>query len=208
MEYEEAFGDDVEPREFYLEKLPDLHRDRLDVFRTYAEEPLRFSIRLTDVDEQYSIEFTPDGARAREGEFIDFPVATFETTTDCWDLVKAHTPGLARRAEERLRADPPDARIDRAFLDDLERHDGVLDVSLHFEEAGRTLDATVILNDYEPPPGARRVEVDFPLSLVESLVDGRIPAEEAARSADIAADLGLAFDLAGLAAEHFPELGG
>lgn len=207
MDYETAFADDVEPRDFYLEKLPDLHRERLDVFRTYAEEPLRFSVRLTDVDEQYSLEFAPDGARVREGEFIDFPVATFETTSDCWDLVKRHTPALAKRAEERLLADPPSARIDRSFLDDFERHDGILDVSLHFEEAGRTLEARVILNDYEPPPGARRVELEFPLSLIESVVDGRTPPEEAARSLDIGADLGLAFDLAGLAAEHFPELG-
>lgn len=206
MDYETALGEDVSPKEFFLERLPQLHRERLDVFDLYSEVPLRFSVHLTDVGERYSVELGPEDARAREGEFIDFPVATIETTTRRWELVKRRARDLAERVERELRADPPTDRIDEAFLSALERYDGVLELTIRFDEADAKLEADIILNDYQPVPDPRRVSVEIPISLVQSVVRGETPAEEAARSLEIGRDLGLAFDLAGLATEHFPEL--
>lgn len=206
MEPEDAFGEDVTPREFFLEKLPALHRSRLEIFELYSNEPLRFSVLLTDRGERYSIELGPEDARAREGEFIEFPVATIEATTEHWELVKRRARVLVEEAEEQLRRDPPHDRIDAEFLDALERYDGTIGLTVLFDEVGEQLEAKIVLNDYEEVPGARRVDVDVPLSLAQSVVRNEMPAEEAARSLDLGRDLSLAFDLSGLAIEHFPAL--
>lgn len=206
MEFDEAFGPEVTPEEFFLEKLPELHRERLDNFEQFCETTLRFSIRLTDVDEQYSVELRPDGARAREGEFIDFPVATIEGTTGPWETIKRHTQRAFEEGERALEQQPPSDRIDDDFLADFEQFDGVLEVEFELPDLDEPAEFRILLNDYQAPPDARTLRAEVGADAFEDLLEGRRTAEEAAQSADLSGDMSLAFELSGVVLRHFPEL--
>lgn len=206
MELDEAFGEDVTEADFLLENLPALHRDRLDVFEKYCETPLRFSIHLTDRGEQFSVELAPDGARARRGEFIDFPLVTLEGESGPWDVVQQHLERAFELGERTVRRHPPSRRIDGELIGELERFDGVFEVELAFPELDAPVEFRVILNDYVAPPDSRQLNVRIDASDVADVLDGRISPETAARSLEISGDMSLAFELSGLLLQHFPEL--
>lgn len=206
MDIADAFAGDVSPETFFLERLPDLHEDRLELFGRYSETTLRFSVYLTDVDRRFCLELNPDGARAREGEFIDFPTVTLEGTEANWPLVRDHARRLFEKGKNALKDRPPSDRIDREFVDDFERFDGVIDVNLAFEERDEPVEMRVILNDYQPVPDARQIEIGLSVDLLDAVLDGRVDADEARDAVSLSGDVGLAFDLSGMMMEHFPEL--
>lgn len=208
MDFDEAFGPEVTHEEFFLEKLPQLHEEKLDLFATYCETTLRLCIRLEDLDRTFSVELAPDGARAIEGEFIDFPVVTLEGETGNWDLVKKHARRLFEKGEEALKRRPPNHKISRAFLDDLERYDGVLNVTISGESLDDPIEVRAILNDYQAPPRAREVDVTLSVDLVDQVAEGDKGASEAADALSLGRDVTLAFDLGGLMMNHFPDLEG
>jgi hypothetical protein len=204
MEIADAFGDEVTPGEFFLEYLPTLHEERLDLFDRYSDTTVRFCVRLTDRDEAFTVELRSDGADARRGEMIDFPMVTIEGSTEYWDTVKEYAEAAFKRLTAQLRENPPPHRIDRAFLDDLERYDGVVDIDLSAD--GDAMRTRIILNDYDVPPGARSVTLNGSLDQVERVVSGEVHPTEATRSMQLSGDMSLAFDLGGLLLEHFPGL--
>jgi HSP20 family molecular chaperone IbpA len=208
MEYDEAVRADVTPEEFFLEKLPALHRERLDNFERFCETTLRFSIRLRDVDEQFSVELRPDGARAREGEFIDFPVATIEGSTGPWKSVKRYLKRAFEEGERALEQQPPSDRIDDEFLAEFERFDGVVEVTLEFPGLNEPAEFRIVLNDYQAPPDAPTLRAEVGTESLEGLLEGRCTAEEAVQSAELSGDMSLAFELSGVVLRHFPGLEG
>jgi hypothetical protein len=205
MEIADAFGDDVTPEEFFLEYLPTLHDERLDLFDRYSDTTLRFCVRLTDRDEAYTVELRSDGSDARRGEMIDFPVVTIEGSTQHWETVKRYAERAFERLTDQLREHPPPHRIEQGFLDDLERYDGVVDIDLAGENEG-SMRTRLILNDYDVPPGARTVTLNGSLDQVDRVVSGELHPTEATRSMQLSGDLSLAFDLGGLLLDHFPGL--
>lgn len=206
MDFAEAFGSDVTPRDFFVEKLPALHESRRDQFALYCETTLRISVKLEDLGEQYTVELMPDGARAREGDMIDFPVVTIEGTSEHWETVKEHAREIFEHLEGLLEKKPPRNKITRDFLDDLERYDAVVNVELDSEDFDDLFQARLILNDYEPPPGAREVTVRGSADLMWQVLEGEKSASEASNALELSDDLGLAFNLGGLIMNHFPEL--
>lgn len=208
MDFDEAFGPEVTHEEFFLEKLPALHEDKLDLFATYCETTLRFCVRLEDIGQTFSVELAPDGARAIEGEFIDFPIVTLEGETGNWELVKEHARRLFQKGEEALKRRPPTRKITRSFLDDLERFDGVIHLGINGESIDNPVEVRAILNDYQAPPRAREVEVTLSVDLVDQVAEGEKGASEAADALSLSRDVTLAFDLGGLVMNHFPELEG
>jgi hypothetical protein len=163
-------------------------------------------VRLTDIGETYTIELSETGARAIEGEMIDFPHLTLEATAGQWDLVMERAEQAVRRLEQQLREDPPDHRITEAFLRDLERHDAVLEVELTGGELAGSIEATFILNDYEAPPGASRVRLSGRADRIVDVLEGRRRPADVVRGMDVGGDYGLALELSGLVLEHFPQL--
>jgi len=206
MDFDEAFGDEVTPREFFLEKLPALHRGRLEQFELFSETTLRFSVRLSDVDEQYSVELRPDGADAREGEFIDFPVVTIEGTSGPWEVVRKRSREAFEKGERALERNPPTDRIDDEFLADLERYDGVFEIEVEFPDLDEPAEFRLILNDYRAPQGAPKIRATVGAEAVRDLFEGHRSPDEVARSADVSGEMSLAFELGGVLMEHFPEL--
>lgn len=206
MDFDDAFGSDVSPREFFEEKLRDLFESRLDRFDRLSDTPIRASVHLTDLDQRYSFEFDSEGLRSTEGEFIDFPVVTVEGSSEQWETVREHTRELLERIEARTRHRTPDNRITRRFLDELERHDGVFTLEIATEERDEPVVIQLILNDYQAPPRAREVEMSCSADLLYDVANGDRTPAEAARSASLSGDLSLAFDIGGLLMSHFPEL--
>lgn len=206
MDIADAFADDVSPETFFLERLPTLHEDRLELFGRYSETTLRFCFHLTDVDRRFCLELTPDGARAIEGEFIEFPTVTLEGTEANWPLVREHARRLFEKGKDALLERPPPRRIDRDFVDDFERFDGVIDVELTFEERDEPVQMRVILNDYQPVPDCRQLEIGLSIDLLDAILDRRVEPDEARDALSLSGDVGLAFDLSGMMMDHFPEL--
>ncbi|MFB6351928.1 MAG: hypothetical protein ABEN55_11480 [Bradymonadaceae bacterium] len=206
MDIADAFAGEPSPETFFLERLPDLHEDRLELFGSYSETTLRFSIYMTDIDRRFCLELSPDGARAIEGEFIEFPTVTLEGTEENWPLVRDHARRLFEKGRRALNERPPASRVDREFTDDFERFDGVIDVELVFEERDEPVSMRLILNDYQPVPDARQIEVGLSVELLDEVLEGRIDPDEARESVTLSGDVGLAFDLSGLLMEHFPEI--
>jgi len=206
MDIADAFAGNVSPETFFLERLPELHESRPELFERYAETTLRFSIYLTDVDRRFCIEFNPDGARAIEGEFIEFPTVTLEGTEANWPLVRDHARRLFEKGRDALMERPPSDRVDREFLEEFQRYDAVVDVEMAFEARDEPVEMRLILNDYQPVPDCRHIEVGFSMGLLDAVLDGRVDPEEAREKVTLSGEVGLAFDLSGLALEHFPEL--
>jgi hypothetical protein len=206
MEIADAFAGDVSPETFFLERLPELHEDRLELFEQYTETPVRFCIHLTDVDRRFSIELSDDGCRAIEGEFIDFPVVTLQGKRSDWEVVRDHAETLFEKGRRALSERPPSDRITRDFLDDFERYDGKVDVELDVAAGREPVEMRLVLNDYEPVPDAPELRVELSVDLIARVLDGEIEPDEARESVGISKDVGFAFEMSGLLLNHFPEL--
>lgn len=206
MEIADAFEGDVAPETFFLERLPELHEERLELFEKYSEATLRFCIHLTDVDRRFSVELSGDGCRAIEGEFIEFPVVTLQGKRSDWEVVRDRAETLFEKGRRALHERPPSDRITREFLDDFERYDGVVDVELEIEDGREPVEMRLVLNDYDPVPGASELRVELSVELMAQLLDGDIAPDQARESVGISKDVGFAFELSGLILNHFPEL--
>lgn len=206
MEIAEAFRGDVSPETFFLERLPALHDHHLELFARYSEATLRFCIHLTDVQRRFSVELGPEGSRAIEGEFIDFPVLTLEGRRADWGLVREVAAGLFEKGACALRERPPDNRITREFLDDFEHYDGNLEVLVGFEQRTSPVEMRLVLNDYAPVRDAPELQVELSVELLTAVLEGRIEAEEAREAVELSKNVGFAFELSGLLLNHFPEL--
>jgi len=206
MDIADAFEGDVSPETFFLERLPELHGSRLELFDQYSETTLRFCIHLTDVDRRFCIELSGDGCRAIEGEFIEFPVATLQGKRSDWEAVRDRAETLFEKGRQALHERPPSNKITREFLDDFERYDGVVDVELGLEPGRDPVEMRLIFNDYDAVPGAPELGVDLSADLIERVLDGEIEPDEARESVGVSKDVGFAFELSGLLLNHFPEL--
>lgn len=206
MEIADAFEGDVSPETFFLERLPDLHEEHLELFEQYSETTLRFCIHLTDVDRRFSIELSGDGCRAIEGEFIEFPVITLLGQRADWEFVRDRAEALFEKGRRALHERPPSDQITREFLDDFERYDGIVDVELEIGGGREPVGMRLVLNDYDPVPGAPELRVELAFDLIAEVLDGEIDPDEARESVGISEDVGFAFELSGLLLNHFPEL--
>lgn len=206
MDTADAFASDVTMAEFLLEKLPRLHDERLDVFELYSDATLRFSVYLKDVDRRFSVELSAEGSRAIEGEFIDFPIVTLQGEESNWEFIRDHARRLFEKGEKGLRKHPPPDRISQAFLDEFERFDGTLTVRLVLEDRDEPVEMRLILNDYEPYPGARSIDIRIPMRVAQGVMEGRVDPSDARDGIDVSGDMSLGLDLSGLILEHFPAL--
>ena len=131
---------------------------------------------------------------------------TIEGEEANWDFIRKHAQRMFEKGEEALKAKPPKDRVDRAFLEDLERFDATLTVKLHFEERSEPVMMRAILNDYDPVPGARSIEFSMPMKVADAVLEGSMGKGAARDAIDISGDMSLGFDLSGMMLEHFPEL--
>ena len=206
MDIADAFAGDVSPETFFLERLPNLHEDRLELFGRYSETTLRFCFRMTDTGRTYCLELTPDSARAIEGEFIEFPTVTLEGKEANWPVVRDHARRLFEKGKDALMNRPPPRKIGRDFVDDFERFDGIVDVAIDFPERDDPVEMRLILNDYDPVADARCLEIGLSIDVLDGVLDGRVDADEARNAMSLSGDVGLAFDLGGMMLDHFPEI--
>ncbi|MGM0555631.1 MAG: hypothetical protein ACQEVA_04545 [Myxococcota bacterium] len=207
MEFEEALAPDVDVETFFLEKVAEVHRSRLEVFSRGVDTPIIVCVALEDIDERYTFEFRPDGIDVEHGEMIDFPVVTIIGKSIYWDTVRDHLREIAEIVQDRASDKHPPRKLTRDFLDKFERFDGIIELQLADEDLDERVLLKIVLNDYDAPSGARHVTIRAPFSLGLELARGDVHPSNLEQHVSASGDMGLAFDLTGFLNKEFPELG-
>jgi hypothetical protein len=207
MKLEEALGQDVDAETFFLENVPEVHRSRLEIFSRGVDTAIIVCIALEDIDKRITFEFRTDGLDVEEGEMIDFPVLTIIGSSEYWDTVRAHLHDIAEIVQERASNGQPPRKLTRAFLDKFERFDGVIELQLSSDRIEERVPLKIVLNDYDPPPGARHLVIKAPFSLGLDLARGDVHPSNLEQHISATGDMSLAFDLTGFLNKEFPELG-
>lgn len=205
-EIAEHFAEGVTVREFLLERVPALHARRLERFNRFVKVPLIFSVYLEDTSERFTIKLDARGAETEDDEMIDFPQVTCVALASNWEESRRHMSALYAILDERddLR-EPADAAkvLTQAVLDEFERFDGAIAITLTGTEKPGGMTMTLALNDYLADDGAPRFEVSLPMDLVYQVARGELSPEQAGKTIQLRGKKSLALDLAGWANKHF-----
>lgn len=187
--------------EFFEEIIPKLHGERRD-FADFSDVDVIVSVYLADTDKRFTGEFRRDGTcTIEDDEMIDFPVITLIGYEKYWDVVKKHAIDLARTLDERKDELRSQYRLTRQFLDDFERYDGKIDITITGPDG--EVEMSLVLNDYEPVDGAREFGFEIPLELIEAVATGEEDPGKAAKKLKIRGDYGFATVLGGFLLEQF-----
>ncbi len=201
MDFAEAFAPDVSIEKFFEEIVPRLHADRGD-FAEFSEVDVIVSVYLEDTDKRYTLAFRRDGTCDVEAdEMIDFPVITLVGYEKFWPIVKKHAVGLLESLDERRDELQSQYRLTQNFLDEFERYDGSIDITISGPDGD--VDMTLVLNDYEKVDGAKNFGFVLPFELVEAVTKGDEEPGRAAKKLKIKGDYGFATVLGGFLLEQF-----
>lgn len=208
MDLKEALAPDVDPEEFFVDKIPALFEARRELFASACDTAIIVSVHLMDTGERYTLEFSPEGCRVEKGEMIDFPVVTIAGSSQNWQEVKRHVLQVAEPLEKRAHKTEVPRKVTRDFLDKLERHDGEFVFDLSADDLDQPIPIKLILNDYEPPPGAPTLRVSASFDLGVRLARGDIKPSQVESEISVRGDMSLGLDVGGLILKEFPELEG
>lgn len=203
MEWSEVLDPEVKPEEFICEKVPAIHKARLEQFRRFASTPLIFSIHFTDVDERYTLQLDGDEARGEPGEMIDFPQATARGLASEWARAMKLASILVEPADEQIQRMDGRAEVTEDIKEKFARFDGLLEVEITELPDGGPLKFEVVLNDYDSPPRAPKAKLIVAWPLLVSLAHGEINPVAAARQVVLRGAMGLALELGGFFAQEF-----
>lgn len=208
MKLEKALAPQVGIDEFFQDHVPELFEARRELFAAASDTPVIVSVLLTDTGDRYTIEFRHDGCRVEKGEMIDFPVVTICGSTQDWQDVKRRTLRIAKPLEKRAHSYDPPRKLTRDFLKKLERHDGEFRFLVAGADRDEPIEMSLVLNDYDLPPGAPVITLSGSIETAEQLARGEIRPTDLDDKVRISGDVGLGLDVGGLLLEHFPELEG
>lgn len=198
MDWSEVLDPEAEPREVLLERVPELHRSRLEQYRGFVETPLIFSILFADVDQRFTARFDADDARVVEGDMIDFPQATLRTTIPKWRRGVALMNRLAKPADEQIDRAEGAVVVTDEIKYGYEQFDGVFEVAVvDLPDGGGRFEFDIVLNDYTDPPGAPRSQLEVRWPDLVDLANGAAGPVDVARRVSVRGAMGLAFDVGG-----------
>jgi hypothetical protein len=83
----------------------------------------------------------------------------------------------------------------------------VIELQLSSDRIEERVPLKIVLNDYDPPPGARHLVIKAPFSLGLDLARGDVHPSNLEQHISATGDMSLAFDLTGFLNKEFPELG-
>lgn len=195
----EALAPDVSVRDFFTHWVPRLFEERRADFGRVSSVDIIVCFKFQDTGEVYSLELTKEGVTVEEDEMVDFPVATVLGWAKYWDLVKEHGLPLAEQLEARRDEVRDSVRLTEALHEDWEKFDLVLDVAIRGEDA---VEFSIVLNDYDPPDGARRFGFSLDLHTLEDVAAGRRDPIDVAKTLKITGDYAAAATFGGMILSH------
>ena len=198
----EALAPDVSVRDFFTQWVPRLFEERRADFARVSSVDLIVCFKFQDTGEVYSLELTKNGVTVEEDEMVDFPVATVLGWAKYWDLVKEHGLPLAEHLEARRDEVRDSVRLTTALHEDWEKFDLVLDVAILGDDGAAAVEFSVVLNDYDPPDGARRFGFSVDLGTLEDVAAGRRDPVDVAKTLKIRGDYGAAATFGGMILSH------
>ncbi len=202
MNYEEALADGVTLEEFFTRWVPKAYDDPRVEFSEVSDLPLILCFKFQDTDEVYSLEFSEDGIEVEDDEMVDFPMVTLIGWAKFWPTVRRHLLPLAQRLDARAEEVASKYRITRAFYDDFEKFDCVIDITVEGEAGEEPVSFSAVLNDYDAEPDARRFGFTTNLETLEALIAGDIEPVDAAKGLSIRGDYRAAASLGGMIMSH------
>lgn len=204
MEWDEVLDPELSPREVLCERIPRLHRARLEQFQRLVDTTLTVSFVFTDVDEQYTVKLRPDGVEAVSGDMIDFPQATVRGQAAKWQRAIELASRLVKPADDQIDEVEGRVKVTDEIRRGFEQFDGVLEVELkELPDGGEPLRFEVILNDYTEPSWAERAKLEVRWPILVELANGRVGPVEAARKVTVRGAMGPAFDVGGYFVTQF-----
>lgn len=204
MDWKDVFDPELSPEQVLCERIPALHRQRLEQYRHFVETSLIFSVHFSDTDQRYTLRLDGDTAAAEAGEMIDFPQATARGQESDWGRAMKLAALLVEPADEQIDRYQGRVAITESIKAEFERFDGVLEILVVDLPDGATpLKLEVILNDYVEPGRTRRAALSVSWSVLDDLAHGRIDPVGAAQMIKVGKDMGLAFDLGGFFMKKF-----
>ena len=204
MEWSDVLDPDLEPAELILERIPDLHRARIDQFRSFVDTALIFSLHFVDLDERYTLRLDVEDADGEAGEMIDFPQATIRGSRTHWERSIQWASRLVEPADEQIDRYQGRVTLTEDIKQKFERFDGLLKVQvMGFPDGSAPIGFEVVLNDYDDPRGAPTAQLTVQWSVLDDLAHGRLDPVAAARQVQMRGDIGLALDLGGFFMNEF-----
>ncbi len=204
MEWSEVLDPELSPREVLCERIPAMHADRIEQFGRLVNTSLIFSIVLEDADQRFTVSLSPEGARAVEGDMIDFPQATLRGRLDSWSRSIELLSQLVEPADEQIDRVDGQLTVDDSVKRGFEKFDGVLDIEIvNIPDGQGPLSFQVILNDYTEPSWAETATMSVDWSTLDDVAHGRISPVEAARQVRLRSSVGIAVDLGGYLMNEF-----
>lgn len=201
MDFSEAFAPSVSIDDFFHDIVPRLHRERAD-FGEFSEVDVIVSVYLADTDKRFTCAFRRDGScEIEDDEMIDFPVITVIGYEKYWEIVKKRAIGLLEALDERKNELKSQYRLTQGFLDDFERYDGSIDITITGPDG--EVEMTLVLNDYERVDGAKSFGFELPLELIEAVATGDEDPGKVAKRLKIKGDYGFATVLGGFLLDQF-----
>ena len=184
--------------------VPEIHKERRHEYNDYIHGvDMVIAIRLTDVDEFWTVRFNGHEIEIEDDELIDFPIVTVEGTQTQWESMREDVIELLLLIDAQKDRLKKGRKFDVTFRETLERYDGVIDLTITGKSSSDTLKFRLILNNYEADRGFRKFEVSVPRTVLFDVVEGRVPVDSAAKGLSIRGDVGLAVDLGGAIMKHF-----
>lgn len=203
MQWSDVLNPALSASEILTEKVPALHKARIEQFRRFTSTELIICVHFEDTEEKFTLKLGQTSAEVEKGEAIDFPQVTLKGQQSRWDRALRLMAGII---------EPVDAQIDRyegrvevtALLKEkFERFDGVFEIKVVDLPDGPPLSFEAILNDYEAPPRARKVELEIPWETVKRLAHGEVKPADAARELRLSGAVALAIEVGGFLTKEF-----
>ena len=201
MDISDALADDVTLHDFFMEWAPRLFAARKDDFAASVDIDLVLCFKFEDTGEVYSVEMSKTGLVAEDDEMIDFPALTMKGYAKYWPKVRDALRPLAEALDERREEVRDSFRISEEFFADWEKFDLVIDVVVADDE-GETVEFSLVLNDYEPPAGARKFGFTVAFSALDAIASGSESPEAVGRGLMINGDVRVAATFGGMILSH------
>lgn len=203
----EALAPGVSLRDFFLNYVPKIHEIERAQFSKMSKVPLILSFYFEDVDERYTIELSPQGARVEDDELVDFPLITLLGHGRYWEASKPALLelGLTMASNREALQAQVKRPLERSLIEEFVRKfQGVIELKVS-GVAGipGALELSVVLNDYMPTSGSPSFCVSLDEPSVRALASGRVRAKELGDAIKVTGQVKLAMNLAGFMTTHF-----